>query len=199
MKKIGLTGNIASGKTTAENIIKKFGYKVIDADEICHELLESDIYIITEVKKLLENYDIMDEKNNISRKKIGEIVFNSEILRKKLENILHPAVFDAIDKFFDENLNEKFIFVSIPLLFETNCEELFDKIIFISSGEKIRLKRLIKRNNLSESEAIARINSQQSEKIKIDKSDFIIYNNGNFDEFEKNTEDVLRKLCGDCV
>ena len=177
MKKIAITGNIASGKSEAEKIITSLGFKVFDTDKINHDFLENDINTKNELINLFDGFDILDENNNISRTKIGNIVFNDYNMKKKLENILHKKIFDKLYEIYEKNKNEKLIFVSIPLLYEIQAQNKFDKIIFVSANENIRLQRLIKRNNYTFEYAKKRIESQMSELEKINNADFIIENN----------------------
>ncbi len=193
MIKIGITGNIASGKSQVENIIESLGYKVTDADKINRFLLENDNYVIEKIKQEFRNYDII-ENNNISRKKLANIIFNSEEKKKILENILHKKIFEKINEFYYKNKDEKFVFVSMALLFETNSQSNFDKIIFVSSNENIRFERLLKRNNINASLAKKIINSQGKEELKINKSDYIIYNNSDLVNLRNQTEDTLQQL-----
>lgn len=179
MIRIGLTGNIASGKSAAEEYIRTLGYFVCDADKITHQLLEENSEVRNEIFEIFEGFDIKDKNGNISREKLGKIIFSSTEYKRKLEKILHKRIFREIEKFFEQHKNEKLVFASIPLLFETNCEYLFDKIIFISCNENIRLERLIKRNGYTTEYALKRIKSQQSEDEKIKKSDFVIKNEEN--------------------
>ena len=194
MKKIAITGNIAAGKTTVENIIKDNGYKVIDADKICHDALENDKNIISEIKNIFKNFDITDNNGNLDRIKIGNIVFKNIEYKKQLEEILHPFVKEKINIFFEQNINEIFVFASIPLLFETHMENNFDKIIFVAADENIRLERIIKRNNCTQTQALARIKSQMLQDKKIELSDFVINNNGSLEVLQANTNQVLKDL-----
>ncbi len=194
MLKIAITGNIASGKSQVENILINLNYKVADTDKINHDILKNDIETINKIKNSFFADDITDENNNISREKLGKIIFSDNSKKSLLEKILHKRINEKVNEFFEENKNEKIIFVSIPLLFETNQQENFDKIIFISADEKLRLQRLIKRNNYSVEYAIKRIKSQESEELKIKKSDFIVYNNSDFKNLENQISDVLNKL-----
>lgn len=186
MIKIGISGNIASGKTQAENYIKQF-YPVIDSDEIAHEILNQKSEII---KKEFENFDIL-ENNIISRRKLGNLVFNNKELRTKLENIIHPEITKETEKFFEENKNQKMAFVSIPLVYETKMEYLFDKIIFIYANDEIRLKRLMKRNNLTKDEALLRINSQMPQDDKIKKADFVIKNETDLNSLYSQLNEII--------
>lgn len=194
MLKIAITGNIASGKSQVENILIDLNYKVADTDKINHDILKNDIETINEIKNAFFSEDITDENNDISREKLGKIVFFDNSKKSLLEKILHKRINEKVNEFFAENKNEKILFVSIPLLFETNQQENFDKIIFISADEKLRLQRLIKRNNYSVEYAIKRIKSQASEEQKIKKSDFIVYNNSDLKNLKNQISDVLQKL-----
>lgn len=190
MIKVAIVGNIASGKSQVEKILLDFGYKVIDTDKIAHELLENDTNTILEIKSVFAGDDIcIDEK--ISRDKLGKIVFSDVSKKQKLESILHRKIYEKVEDFFIKNSFEKVVFVSIPLLFETNKEKMFDKILFISADEKIRLNRLIQRNNYTEEYAIKRINSQANEQEKIKKSDFVIYNNTDLETLKQQIGCIL--------
>lgn len=194
MIKVAIAGNIACGKSEVEKILIALGYKVIDTDKVNHSILNSDESAINEIKQVFSSDDILDNDGSISREKLGKVVFASEEKRKLLENILHIRIFNKVNDFFEENKNEKIVFVSIPLLFESKQEKTFDKIIFISADEKIRLERLMKRNNYSEEYAKVRIDSQEKEDEKIKKSDYIIYNNSDFDSLKNHVEFTISKI-----
>ncbi len=198
MIKVAITGNIASGKSQVENELISLGYKVADTDKINHFILASDLDVIKEIKEAFKDDDIFDENEKISREKLGKIVFSVGWKKIKLEQILHARINERLKIFYQENIKENIVFVSIPLLFETKQEDSYDKIIFISADEDIRLKRLIKRNGYDEKYARIRIASQSKEKDKIEKSDYVIYNNSDLSNLKKQIKDVLHQLILSC-
>lgn len=169
MLKIAITGNIASGKSEVEKIIAQ-DFPVFDADKIAHKFL-----------------------GNIDRRALGEKVFSDPVARKKLEDYIHPKVKDEILKIFCES-QDKYIFVSIPLLFETGFDKLFDKIIFVQCDDKLRLERLMKRNNFTKEQALKRMNAQMPQDEKINKSDFVIHNNSTKEKLAVQVNELLKKI-----
>jgi len=193
MIKLGITGNIASGKSLVETFLIEKGFPVIDADKIVHSLLENDRNIKEQVICVFEGFDIFKdtEKQILSRNKIGKIAFHDRKKLKKLEEILHPAVKIKIEEFFEENKNKKLAAACVPLLFEAGMEDMFDYIVFVGIDPEIQLKRLIERNNLSEEEAKLRINSQIPQGKKAPKADFIIDNSGTKEETLEQLRNIL--------
>ena len=197
MIKVGLTGNIASGKSTVEKIFReKWNIKVLDVDKIGHNLLENDKESILKIKELFSNADIEDNNGKLSRDKIARIVFKDIEFKKKLESILHPKIKKILEKFFEVHKKDEILIGSVPLLFEANMEDLFDKIILIISDDDIRKNRLMLRNGYTEEEAKLRIKAQMDQNLKIAKSDYIIVNNNKEDLYKncKNIYNLLNKI-----
>lgn len=184
MLKFAITGNIASGKSLAESVISTY-YPVYDSDKLAHDVLDTidDFY----------GYEVFTD-GKVDRKKLGALVFNNRDLRKKLEGIVHPLVKEKILEIFNENKEQQYVFVSVPLLYEAGFETLFDKVIFIRIDENIQLQRLITRNNLSKEDALLRINSQMPQEEKAKRADFVFDNNSSKKEFRNVILEFLNSL-----
>ena len=196
---IGITGGIATGKSTLTNLLRKRGYKVIDADSISKEVTQIGKPSYYEIIDCF-GHEILLEDNSINRKKLARLIFENSNLRKKLNNIVHPRVFEEIQARIHRNCKDnEIIYVEIPLLFETieraNLHGLeFNEIWVVYADYDTQLERLMNRDNISKDEAILKIKSQMDldEKAKI--ANRVIYNNGNTDEMERNLELILSNL-----
>lgn len=188
MLRVALVGNIASGKSTVEKALQTSGYAVLDTDKVCHQLLICD-----EIVEAFSAFDVFED-GEISREKLGKLVFANPELKKQLEDILYPMVKMKIGEFFEQYNAETLVFVAVPLLFEAGMEDLFDKIVFVYCDDEIRLKRLIARNSYTEGYARTRMDAQQSQDEKIKKSDYVIYNNSTIESLDRSVDFVVNEL-----
>lgn len=190
MKIIGLTGGIASGKTTVSNILREKGFVVIDSDEISRGLLEVGTECFNDVVNKFGNR-ILRDNGTINRKELGNIIFKEETKRELLNSIIHPNVFKLIDIALKKHVSSEFVFVDMPLLFEVHYESKCDAVVCVYTSKNIQLQRLINRDDITETDAKYRINAQIDIEIKKKKSDYVIDNNEGFTELYSNVEKVL--------
>ena len=189
---IGLTGGIASGKSTVANMLKNEGITVIDADVESRLAVEQGEeaydHIVNHFSK-----SILLEDGSINRAKLGEIIFNNKEERMKLNEIVHPAVRKRMlqKKESAKNNGEAIIIMDIPLLFESKFTELVDKTLLVFVDEDIQLQRLMERNHYSKQEALARIHSQMPLAEKKRLADVVIDNNGSLEQTELQLKNVL--------
>ncbi len=149
MIKIAITGNIGSGKSTITKIIRELGFKVFDSDiEVKKALIKKDLInqICKEFKSKIPD---LIKRNTIDKAKLGEFVFSNPDELKKLEQILHPKVWESKEKFFEKNSNEPVVFLDINILFEKKLQSQFDFIIRTRVSEEVQKKRVLKRKNMT--------------------------------------------------
>ncbi|QGH35274.1 dephospho-CoA kinase [Gracilibacillus salitolerans] len=192
---IGLTGNIATGKSTISNMFQaKFQIPVIDADIVSREVVEPGEQALEEIAATFGE-DILLEDGTLNRKKLGSIIFQDETKREKLNAIVHPAVRKKMLSTKEELLQQgnQTIVMDIPLLFENNLTYLVEKTIVVYTSHQIQLQRLKERNQLSEKEAIERMNSQMDIDKKRELADAVIDNSGSIEQSEKQLKNILQK------
>lgn len=182
--RIGLTGGIGSGKSTACRIFSELGVPVIDADQIAHDLVKKGNSAYTLVINTFGN-DIINNDGEINRPGLREIIFNNEKSRKKLESILHPMVYAEIEKQVSR-LQTPYCILCIPLLIETNSTNKVDRVLVIDASEKIRLNRAHYRDGDTKNTITKIIQAQSSRDTRLKAADDIINNNGDLDELRKN-------------
>ncbi|MGM9926669.1 MAG: dephospho-CoA kinase [Bacillus sp. (in: firmicutes)] len=193
-KVIGITGGIASGKSTVSKIIEQLGYTVVDADIAARIVVEpgQEAY-----KGVVASFgeEILNEDQTLNREKLGSIIFNDEKKRLQLNAIMHPA----IRNYMDEEKNaafargEKVVFMDIPLLFESKLTQTVDLSILVYVDADVQLRRLMERNGLSQEDALARIRSQMPLSEKRELADAIIENNETVEKTKQQLLDILKE------
>lgn len=197
-KIIGITGGIATGKSTVTDILIKKGYTVIDADKIARQVVKVGFPAYMEIVSYFGK-SILKEDKTIDRQKLGKLIFRDKSSRKKLNDIVHPHVLFAIKKNINKHIEEeKFLFVDVPLLIEEldkfqEHEIFFDEIWLVYVDEKTQMDRLVKRDGISKEEAVCRIKAQMSIEMKRDYATRIIDNRGDKESLEKQLEEMLFK------
>ena len=188
---IGITGSIACGKSTVSDYLIEKGYTIIDADKLGHVALTSN-----DVKrKLTEKFgDNILENNEISREKLGRLVFGNDDNLKILNSIIHPKIKELILKLQEEHRDEDLVFLDIALLYEANFVDLVEKVAVVYVDEDVQLERLMTRNFLSKEEALKRIESQMSPQEKASLGDFVINNSYRKEDTFQQIDEILEKL-----
>lgn len=191
---IGLTGGIASGKSTVSQMIKEQGIRVVDADVIAKEAVAKGTPALQQIVQTFGE-DVLLPNGELNRQQLGAIIFSDEEKRKQLNAIVHPEVRKEMLKQRDEGIaqQETFIVLDIPLLFESQLESLVDRIIVVYTTPELQLSRLMNRNDLSEEEALNRIHSQQSLEEKCKKADRVIENTQDLAFIRKQLQNILNE------
>ncbi len=195
MKKIGITGGIASGKSTIKDMLVRMNYHVIDSDKIASTLLDVGT---PQYQKIITYFGegVLNPNKTINRKILADIIFHDYGKKETLNRIIHPEVRKIIQIELDhfERLGELLIFIDVPLLYEAKFEDMFHKVIMVYVDEKIQLKRLMERDNITEDYALAKIQSQMSMKEKKKRADYVIDNSFSIIETKKQLMQVLTSI-----
>ncbi len=195
---IGLTGGIASGKSTVSRILSQLDFPVIDADSFAHRLVEADGKAY---HKVLEHFgpSILDG-NKISRKKLAALVFQNRNALKELNTILHPLIIEEIEKVTKELLEKRkgpIIITEAALLIETEYYKRFDRVVVVTCSRETQIKRLMQRDRMNREEALRRIESQMPLDKKRQYADYIIDTNCPLSEVKEKTKELYQKLLED--
>jgi dephospho-CoA kinase len=192
---VGLTGGIASGKTTIAEIFQNLGADIIDADLLYHHLLRDDPSIKNSLAVTFGEH-ILNENGEIDRSKLGPIVFDNPDRLRTLNELVHPSVIRRMRDEIERRLTSaehKVVMIVVPLLIETNMTGMVDTVVLVYADEEIQLRRLIQRG-LSQEDAQKRIRSQMSSREKARFADFIINNNGLLSDTTKQVKQVWKSL-----
>ncbi len=192
---IGITGSIATGKSTVVKYIVSKGYSVIDLDQIAREVLVDNEVLLN---KLADEFGakIINSDGSLDRNELGSIIFGDSKARQKLDRIMHPAIFDEM-KLRIQNLKsggERVIFCDVPLLYEADMSDLFDEVWVVYSSPETQLKRLMDRDNIDKEYALKKINSQISILKKRQLADEVITNDLDLQNSYNQVDKLLKNL-----
>lgn len=199
---VGVTGGIACGKSTVSKLLSKKGAIPINSDEIGHQLLKRESPVMG---ALLEAFgpDILDQSGDVSRPKLGAIVFNDKAARERLNAIMHPPIVErsrSEAKMLVTEDTNCVVLIDAPLLIEANSQDTVDVIVVITASTQTQLQRLLERaieqdRSPSQAEAQARIDSQMPLSEKIKYADFVLENDGTLEELEQKVEKLWHEIC----
>uniref|UniRef100_A0A0P4VWC2 Dephospho-CoA kinase domain-containing protein n=1 Tax=Scylla olivacea TaxID=85551 RepID=A0A0P4VWC2_SCYOL len=193
---VGLTGGIASGKSTVSTMMKEMGVPVVDADLIAREVVEPGKRAWTKIRKAFGD-EVFHESGEINRERLGQVVFSDMEKRRTINKITHPEIYREIQWQVLRHLcrGEQFVILDLPLLYESNkCTNYLFKTIVVTCDDELQLERLMARNTYTEKEAIARIEAQMPLEKKCKMANFVIENSGTKDSTRKQVEDIVKYL-----
>jgi dephospho-CoA kinase len=195
-RKIGLTGGIGSGKTTAAKRFAALGARVYHADEVSRRALDpcSDCY-----SKVIETFgmDVVEDDGEIDRRKLGEIVFADEEKRRALNGIIHPYVIKELLTSAERDLAklpDGIAVFEVPLLFETRMDEQMDANILVTCEDESRILRVMERDQLPREQVLARMRAQMPEDEKRLRADYVLDNNGTHESLLRQVDALYAAL-----
>jgi len=183
MRRIGLTGGIASGKTMITDYLASLGAPVVDADTISRNLTANGSPVLKEIAEAF-GMEYLDEEGNLRRQKLGSLIFSNPDCRMRLNQILHPQISRTMQEEIrrHEAAGEPFAILSVPLLLEGGSNSMADEIWVVSLEPEEQIRRLMVRDGIGEEAAKMRLKAQSSLEEKLAKADRVIDNNGNREE-----------------
>lgn len=186
---IALTGGIGSGKSTTSSLLRLYGYSVICADRISHDVLDNNSSLVVE----RFGREILSD-GKIDRKKLGNIVFSNKDSKKELETILHPLIKKNIETLASSLEVKKFpYFIDIPLFYETRNYDI-SNVVLVYASLDIRLRRIMLRDNIDEVVALKKIESQMSLDDKKNLASYVIYNNDTLEKLQSEVEKYIKTI-----
>ncbi|HNS54263.1 MAG TPA: dephospho-CoA kinase [Syntrophales bacterium] len=196
MLNVGLTGGIATGKSTVVRMLVRRGARVIDHDALVHALQEPGRPVWRQIVEVFGR-GILDDGGRIDRKRLGALVFGDEERRKALEGIVHPAVLEEAERERERigRQDERAIVLSdIPLLLEVGMQDRFDLILLVYAPPEVQIERVMKRNGMTREEAAARLSAQMPIDEKLRRADVVIRNDSTMGDLEKRVDEVWQEL-----
>jgi len=191
---VGLTGGIGSGKSVAGDFFIELGIDVIDADHVSKNILDDNEL----AKKLfLEHFGekFIDKNNNVDRALLRDEIFKNENKKEALESIIHPLVREEIFNFI-KNSNSVYKIIMAPLIYETNSQDSYDKIVVVDCKEENQIIRASKRDNKTKNDIINIMKNQASSDERMSIADEVIKNDSSLDDLKKQVIKVHQKLLG---
>jgi dephospho-CoA kinase len=197
---IGLTGGIATGKSTVARMLVERGALLVDADQIAREVVQPGSTLLAEIAHVFavdEQLNILNSDGTLDRKKLGEYIFDHADAKQKLEALIHPAIRNQILSQMNALATqhpESLVIVDIPLLFESKYDRIFDQVIVVYVPREVQIQRLMERDGLSEEQAQQRIFAQMSIEEKRQLATVVIDNRADLAHTEQQIDQFLRSI-----
>jgi dephospho-CoA kinase len=192
---VGLTGGIASGKSTVDRIFRESGIPVICADELAREAVQQGSPALEEIRRTFGD-EFLDETGNLNRVAMAQLIFRDPRKRKVLESIVHPIVAERRRTLIEEfsGQGHLFVVVDVPLLYESAWKEHFDIIIVVYVPAAVQKLRLIERDKMTHAEASGRLDAQMNIEVKKELADVLIDNTSSLDHTREQVLKIIKQL-----
>jgi dephospho-CoA kinase len=195
VRRIALTGGIATGKSYVRQAFEKLGVPTSDADTRAREAVAPGT---PGLRQVIERFgqEIVSASGALDRARLAAIVFSDPSARRDLERIVHPYVQDATDRWFEslDPARYRFAVADIPLLYEVGRDREFDAVIVVASDPDTQIRRIVERDGISEGEARQRVAAQMPIDEKVRRADYVIRTDGSFEETDRQVQDLFRRL-----
>ena len=196
MLKVGLTGGIGSGKSTASNFLRTLGAFVFDADREAKGLIDTNDTVQHE---LISEFgtDIINIDGQVDKKKLSRVAFQDDDHQERLNAVVHPHVYDLIDSSYKKAMNDNkynIFIVDAALVYESGLDSHLDYVIVVTAQLKFRMERSLSRNTLTREEILKRMDFQWPEEEKVNTSDFVIHNDTSEKDLQSKLKEILNKL-----
>ena len=197
MEVYGLTGGIGSGKSTVAEMLEEYGIPVVSADELSRMVVSPGSHGLADVVEAF-GAEVLDDKGELDRKRMGQIVFTTPERRRQLEAILHPRIRERYEQVLDalEKAGHKVMVYEVPLLFEKNLDQQdeFKGVILVTATTDTRIARVKARDVLTTDDVLARMRAQMPEQEKRARADYVIHNDGDLDDLRREVEHLLSRF-----
>jgi len=196
MKRVALTGGIATGKSHVRAEFERLGVPTIDADTLARDAAAPGSPGLSAIIARF-GPDVVSEDGALDRRKLGAIAFSDPAARHDLEQIIHPIVRARTDEWFAAlDARQPFAIADIPLLYETGRERDFDEVVVTACTEETQLRRVMRRDSVTEQEARQRLAAQLPTSEKVSRADYVINTDGSFEETNRQVQRVYDSLAG---
>lgn len=192
---IGLTGPTGAGKSYVSQIFSQFGFAVIDADKIAKDIMEKGSPILAKIADTFGN-DMLKADGSLDRQKLADTAFADEHKTKLLNRITHPAILDIAKASAEQYAEQgsKFVMLDAPLLFESGADKICDFVVSVIAPRDVRISRIQKRDGITKEQAERRMSAQHDDNFYIDKSDFCIYANDDYDNIKNKVKSIIDEI-----